>query len=193
MWSRLLAVGMLAYALPSHAEVIYACVNNSSGTIKIVAESAVCPTGSSKTSWSNAAPPASDVYVARVSQSTQSINPSGWQPVVSVEVPSGNYLLLGFVGKVFSNTVPLDNVTCALQHSSNPADLVVFRTLTAPSVDVSLDDSMTLNGTIELASQETLSLSCQGFSGAVRFGDWTVNDAHIIAHAVGTIDDQSQP
>jgi len=56
MWIRLLLVGMLMSALPAHALVIYACVNNSSGTIKIVAQGDVCPINSIKTSLSTTAP-----------------------------------------------------------------------------------------------------------------------------------------
>jgi hypothetical protein len=108
MWTRLLLVGTFACAaLPARADLIYACVNNSSGTIKIVAQADVCPTNSAKTSLSTTAPeppPSSDVYAERIHPPIE-FTSGGNAAVVAelVDLPPGQYLLLAHISEIDSS------------------------------------------------------------------------------------------
>jgi hypothetical protein len=182
-------MGALTLSLPARAaDLIYACVNNSSGTIKIVAQTDVCPNGALKTSLSTVAPtpppdpPPTDV-IAEENHPTISF-PSGGHDVVAelLNLPPGKYLLIAHISSIYSyptDTTSLTYVACALNRGSGPPAQITYGELYGSSA------GMSLTGTVTLDTEDDISVTCTGTaSGQIR-----VAGAQLFAHAVANIVD----
>ena len=149
MLTRLLLAGALmgafAHTLPAHADAIYACVNNSSGTIKIVTQTDVCPTGSSKTSWISTPPPAplTDVYIAAIE--TLTIDAGPINPVVAeLSLPAGQYLVLGQIDDISAVSHDPFQIGCRIRAVGVTGDIAA-----------SISDSDIVRGSTSLAGLTT--------------------------------------
>jgi hypothetical protein len=187
MVTRLLLLGALmgALALPAHADTIYACINNSSGTIKIVGQADVCPTGASKTSWSNAQPtqpPPTDVYISEALGPIFMTNGGG--DVLTLNVPAGKYLVSGQVESFGS--IGVESVGCFLVNMSNGT--FFSEGIVGTNVTVTRLGTLTVIGTTEFVlplGQTTgvIKLECSTAS----LNEVALGDIKLTAHAVGEI------
>jgi hypothetical protein len=170
-------IGAIAHTLPAHADTIYACINNSSGTIKIVGQADVCPTGASKASWSNAP---TDVYT------NESLGPTTIDggPVVTLTVPAGKYLVFGQVQEFGS--LGVTSVGCSLVNLGSGA--FFSEGIVGSEVTVTRLGTLSVIGTTEVVvplgqPAGDISLSCStGSDQPVK-----AFDMKLIAHAVGAI------
>ena len=178
---------MLAYALPSDAQVLHACVNDSSGAIKIVAEAAVCPTGSSKTSLVTTAPlaPLTDVYVSAPPDDL-TMPHIGFHTLAELDLPSGQYLVFGYIGAVFPEFGAINRIDC---HIAGTDKIAI-----SASYDYNNDnlvENVSLGGAATFPSAQKVTFKCQGLTSSAA--EITLAGVKLIAHAVGTIHDQSPP
>jgi hypothetical protein len=182
-------MGALAHTLPAYADTIYACVNNSSGTIKIVAQADVCPNGASKTSWSNAQPtppPPTDVYVNQVDASL--IDPAG-TVVAALKLLPGPYLVSAEVTQSTDFIFPpeLFAVACAVVDSQNAT---IARATVQSNDAVRQLGSLTMIGTTQVAAdpgQTTGQITLTCLAEDVALAEVFLSGVKLIAHAVGAI------
>lgn len=102
---------------PPPATTYYACVNNSSGTIKMVSADAECHHNEQKIEWSKGATPSSsEVYVARTGvMDYQTFGPSSSMVVAELQgLPAGSYTITAQETASFPSSLYGGEVTCTL-------------------------------------------------------------------------------
>jgi hypothetical protein len=204
MFTRLLLVGgltaALAHTLPAHAAIIYACINNSSGTIKIVAQNEACPNGASKTTLSTteSTPPRTEAYGSEAfnTNGLQANDPSGYQPLLTLDLPEGKYLVFAQI-EALGAQQGVDFVQCFLAGGTGLAGFAP-RGNVFGATPAFLLGSLTIVGTtviVPAQGQATGQLSLQCFvKDSMHPHQFVgVNGVRIVAHPVSEVYDLSPP
>jgi hypothetical protein len=199
-----LMMGALTLSLPARAvDLIYACVNNSSGTIKIVGQTETCPNNSFKTSLSTVAPTPppdplpTDVYVSAMDpsrfESLEILQDSVTTIRTLYGLPAGKYLVIGQVALVeesFSFS-PINQLECFITDSLGDSSLPMF---TKTQEDVRALSGLSMSWTLAFDQPADIFLACTPSSViSVEGATAKVFGVSLVAHAVGAIVDKSQP